>query len=124
MLIFLGFQEGLMDIKLIFFIFLICSSLRAQIGPNPQQQIESAHSVIENIKEIDFSREFYIKSYPDIDPKWMEDFAIPLSMELGKFFKFDHYPVNFNFTGFYKIPFIFHGGEYVWRAEIKFPLPD
>jgi hypothetical protein len=96
----------------------------AQTGPNPQQENEIFHSAVENLKEIDFSKEFYIKSYPDIDPKWMEDFAIPLSMELGKFFRFDHFPVNFNFTGFYKIPLIFNGGDFALRAQITFPLLD
>lgn len=106
-----------MILKLLYFFLIIC---HAEDGPFPRQEVQ----VIKNLNRINFPKEIYIKSYPDIDSKWMEKFGIPFSMELGKFFEIGHLPINLNFVGFYKVPLIFEGGEYVWRAQLIIPLPD
>ena len=110
-----------MKSRLIFFAFFLSFPSYDEVGPllRPRDAPE-----IINLNKISLYKEVYIKSYPEIDPQWLERFAIPFSIELGNFLRFDNLPVNFNFLGFYKIPLIFQGGDYVLRAQIAFPLLD
>lgn len=73
---------------------------------------------------VDSANQIYFKTYPSLDSAWMKKFALPLAGELGKNFQFSNIPFNINFLGFYKMPFLFQGGDYVLRAQLSFPLLD
>ncbi len=102
----------------IFFIFF--ASNAQEIGPNRIPKEEYSLSM----DRIDFSKDVYFQSYPHIESDWMGKFAIPLAGELGRKFEIMNIPFNLNLLGFYKLPFLFSGGDYVWRAQLSFPLSD
>jgi hypothetical protein len=100
----------------------------SEMGPSPRKSEGMLDLIFPDLVKINFTDKVYLDTDPEVPPKWMSEvgatYGFPLAMELGAFFKINNFSFKADLLGYYNSYFGYPGGEYAWRAQLLYFLPD